>query len=66
MTGKALYVVTLRYVAESGTIGKRSLTVAAGSEDEALRVARERMMRSIPAPRAITGSTAIGVKEPPR
>jgi hypothetical protein len=66
MTGKALYVVSLRYISDSGTIGNRSMTVPADSEDEALRVARERMMRSVPAPRAITSSTALRVKEPAR
>jgi hypothetical protein len=66
MTGKALYVVTLRYIADSGSIGNRSMTVPADGEDEALRVARERMMLSVPAPRAITSSTAIRMKEPAR
>jgi hypothetical protein len=65
-TGKALYVVTLRYIAESGSIGNRSMTVSVDSEDEALRVARQRMMRAVPTPRTITGGTAIRAKEPAR
>ena len=63
MTEKALYLVTLRYLAESGTIGNRSMTVPADSEDEARRIARQRMMQSVPAPRTITSSTAMQVKE---
>jgi hypothetical protein len=66
MTGKALYVVTLRYIAENGIIGNRSMTVPADNADEALRVARDRMTQLVPAPRAITSSTAIRMKEPAR
>jgi hypothetical protein len=66
MTAKALYIVTLRYIPDSGIIRNRSMTVPADSEDEAVRIARQEMMRSVPAPRAITSSTAIRVKEPAR
>jgi hypothetical protein len=42
------------------------MTVPADGENEALRVARQRMMQSIPTLRTITSSTAIRVKEPAR
>jgi len=66
MTAPSLYLVTVRYVTAGGAAETRGLTVAAATEEAAVELAREEVLRSSPPPRGIIGSTAIRVKEPAR
>jgi len=66
MTASSLYLVTVRYVTAGGIAESRGLTVTAATEEAAVELARQKVLRSSPPPRGIIGSTAIRVKEPVR
>lgn len=66
MTASTLYLVTVRYVIAGGTAETRGLTIVATSEEDAVELVREGVVRSSPPPRGITGTTAIRVKQPAR
>ena len=66
MTARSLYLVTVRYVTARGTAETRGLTIAATSEEDAIALAREEVLRSSAPPSGIIGTTAIRVKHPAR